>query len=332
MSTKNVSMKAIASQLNVSINTVSHALRDMDDISEELKSKIRKKALELGYMPNRVAQRMRKDEKPVVAILINSFLNLYFNTFSCELTKLLHEKNKYGFLLLYSERLDNDVIKQCVLQRVDLLVTQLEPPPDTLDFANLNDIKIVLVGNKPTIKNMDTVSVDHQAGCSLAARYLTEKGKKLVYVGIDYFLSEYRYSIFLSEVRKMCENAEVRYFDTENEDICTLYSLVEQGYRGLFFYNDMLVYEVIAKLEEIGGDLRKKYADLRTVGFDGLCRNVYGLEKMVTVMINFQEFALGTYRVIENRLKKPGSGPQQLIQPVMLYTGEEEHGVFVARD
>ena len=33
MSTKNVSLKSIAAKVNVSINTVSHALRDMDDIS-----------------------------------------------------------------------------------------------------------------------------------------------------------------------------------------------------------------------------------------------------------------------------------------------------------
>ncbi len=40
MSLKNVSLKSIASELNVSVNTVSHALRDMDDISAEMKEKV----------------------------------------------------------------------------------------------------------------------------------------------------------------------------------------------------------------------------------------------------------------------------------------------------
>ena len=92
MSVKNVSLKVIASQMKVSINTVSHSLRDLDDISEPLKQRIRKKAIELGYMPNHVAQKMRKDEKPLIAILIDSFVNLYFNTFSSALTKLFREK------------------------------------------------------------------------------------------------------------------------------------------------------------------------------------------------------------------------------------------------
>ena len=43
--------------------TVSRALRVSDEISVELKKKIRRVALDLGYMPNHVAQSLRKDER-----------------------------------------------------------------------------------------------------------------------------------------------------------------------------------------------------------------------------------------------------------------------------
>ena len=98
MSKKNVSLTTIAAECGVSIMTVSRALRDFDVVSDNLKEKIRKKAMELGYMPNHVAQTMGKDEKPVVAVLVDSFNNLYFNTFINELMKLLYEKNEYGFM------------------------------------------------------------------------------------------------------------------------------------------------------------------------------------------------------------------------------------------
>ena len=65
MSLKNVSLKCIASELGVSVNTVSHALRDMDDISAEMKEKVVRKAMELGYMPNRVAQKNAQRRKTV---------------------------------------------------------------------------------------------------------------------------------------------------------------------------------------------------------------------------------------------------------------------------
>ena len=53
---KSVGLKTIAYELNVSVNTVSRALRDCDDISVEMKEKVRQKAYELGYMPNNISQ------------------------------------------------------------------------------------------------------------------------------------------------------------------------------------------------------------------------------------------------------------------------------------
>ena len=49
---KRVVLLDIAKELNVSKNTVSRALRDCDDISQEMKMKIKNKAKEMGYIPN----------------------------------------------------------------------------------------------------------------------------------------------------------------------------------------------------------------------------------------------------------------------------------------
>ena len=50
-----VRLKDIAESLGTSINTVSHALKDKSDISVEMKEKVKKKAMELGYFPNVIA-------------------------------------------------------------------------------------------------------------------------------------------------------------------------------------------------------------------------------------------------------------------------------------
>ena len=41
-----------------------------------------------------------------------------------------------------------EVIKQCVLQRIDLLVTHSCVDDETMEFAKINDIRIVVVGEK----------------------------------------------------------------------------------------------------------------------------------------------------------------------------------------
>ena len=324
MSTKNVSLKSIASYFNVSINTVSHALRDMDDVSDELKTKIRQKAIELGYMPNRVAQSMKKDERPVIAIGLGSFINLYFSAFCNEIVNIFTEKNEYGFLFIYEHEMNTDVIKQCVLQRVDLLVTHADIAKDVEELARLNNIHIVLVGNN-LHKNeyLDMVTPDNERGSKLAARYLANfcGAKRYVYIGIDYSLSDYRYAIFQEELRLLDKDCDVVFFNSEKRKVQELFSLISSGYTNLFFYNDMTAYRILAELDKMALDICKLYPDLHIIGFDGLCNIIYGMKQIATICIDYRQFAETTYNVIKNRLEQPAIPRQNVIFPVFLHQG-----------
>lgn len=322
MSKKNVSLKTIAAECGVSIMTVSRALRDSYGVSDRIKEKIRKKAIELGYMPNHVVQSMSKDEKPVIAVLIDSFNNLYFSTLINELMKLLYEKNEYDFMFLYSKQFDNDVIKQCILQRIDLIVTHIEPDKETYEMAKMNNIQIVFVGSSKLDYDMDIVSVDNQQGSVLAAKYLRNihNSDKYVYIGVNYFLSEQRKNLFIDELKKSYEeDCDIKCFNADEEEIETLYSYIADGYRSLFIYNDMLAYQVLDGLDKIAFDIRKAFPDLHLIGFDGLCEYIPGLKQITTIEIDFLEFATVTYDVICNRLENERSENQRIILPVKIH-------------
>lgn len=322
MSKKNVSLKTIAAECGVSIMTVSRALRDSDGVSDKIKEKIRKKAIELGYMPNHVVQSMSKDEKPVIAVLIDSFNNLYFSTLINELMKLLYEKNEYDFMFLYSKQFDNDVIKQCILQRIDLIVTHIEPDKETCEMAKMNNIQIVFVGSSKLDYDMDIVSVDNQQGSVLAAKYLRNfhNSDKYVYIGVNYFLSEQRKKLFIDELKNSYEeDCDIKCFNADEEEIETLYSYIADGYRSLFIYNDMLAYQVLDGLDKIAFDIRKAFPDLHLIGFDGLCEYIPGLKQITTIEIDFLEFATVIYDVICNRLENERSENQRIILPVKIH-------------
>ena len=322
MSKKNVSLKTIAAECGVSIMTVSRALRDSCGVSDKIKEKIRKKAIELGYMPNHVVQSMSKDEKPVIAVLIDSFNNLYFSTLINELMKLLYEKNEYDFMFLYSKQFDNDVIKQCILQRIDLIVTHIEPDKETYEMAKMNNIQIVFVGSSKLDYDMDIVSVDNQQGSVLAAKYLRNfhNSDKYVYIGVNYFLSEQRKKLFIEELKNSYEeDCDIKCFNADEEEIETLYSYIADGYRSLFIYNDMLAYQVLDGLDKIAFDIRKAFPDLHLIGFDGLCEYIPGLKQITTIEIDFLEFATVTYDVICNRLENERSENQRIILPVKIH-------------
>lgn len=322
MSKKNVSLKTIAGECGVSIMTASRALRDAAGVSDGLKEKIRKTAISMGYMPNHVVQTMSKDEKPVIAILVDSFMNLYFSTFINELMNLLYEKNEYGFMFLYSKYFDNDIVKQCILQRIDLVVTHISPDRETYEFAKMNNIQIVFIGSCQSDYDIDIVSVDNKNGCELAAKYLRNchNSDKYVYVGVDYFLSEQRKSYFKNELTQLYDGKlDFQYFNADEEDIETLYRYITDGYRSLFFYNDLLAYQVLDKLDKIAFNIRQLFPDLHLIGFDGLCAHIPGLKQITTIEINYTELATVSYEIICSRLENDRLEKRKIILPVRIH-------------
>lgn len=65
-------LKTIAAATGLAIATVSRALKDAPDISEETKRRVRETALRLGYRQNRAAVRLRTGKTNVIALLLST--------------------------------------------------------------------------------------------------------------------------------------------------------------------------------------------------------------------------------------------------------------------
>lgn len=74
-----VSLKTIAEKCGVSTATVSKALNDQRDISEETKSRVRKTAEALGYFPNAAARALKTNriDKEVVSVGVYSRVEIW---------------------------------------------------------------------------------------------------------------------------------------------------------------------------------------------------------------------------------------------------------------
>lgn len=307
MEKKNVNLKMIAAEVGVSVNTVSHALRDMDDISQETKEKVRRKALELGYMPNVLSQHLKAGEKLAVAILIPSFNNLYFVSMTNHLIRLFKVKKEYNLLILHdSYEADTEIIKQCVLQRIDLLIIHSQISEEAMGLAKLNGVAIVIIDGYGGSCDGDCINVDAQTGAVLAARYLfgVHNNRKFLYVGKDNPISDNRYNIYKQELEVM--GAEDIVFLTYNpKDVETLYNYIIKGYRSVFFFNDVIAYSALEHLDEMLVDTRKLFPDLHIVGFDGLCVEYNGMKQITTIKIDYSKFAKEVYEIVKLRLDKP---------------------------
>lgn len=96
---KRITLKHIAKEFNVSIATVSKALKDSHDIGIETRKKIQAYAEEKGYKPNVFALGLQKNKTNTIGLILPNILNLYFAKVFSGVEKIA---NKYGYHVIIS--------------------------------------------------------------------------------------------------------------------------------------------------------------------------------------------------------------------------------------
>ena len=94
-----VSLKTIAERCGVSTATVSKALNDHKDISEETKNRVRKTAEALGYFPNAAARALKTNRSYNIGVLFeeDAGSGLTHEYFSGVLNGLKVQSEKQGY-------------------------------------------------------------------------------------------------------------------------------------------------------------------------------------------------------------------------------------------
>lgn len=89
-----ITMKDIAREFNVSVATVSRALKDSPRISAKRREEIRRYAEEHNFSPNIIAESLRNRRViKVIGVIVPQFTHFYF---SSVLSGIEEEADKYG--------------------------------------------------------------------------------------------------------------------------------------------------------------------------------------------------------------------------------------------
>jgi len=100
-----ITLKDIAQRVGKSVTTVSRALHDFDDVSQETKAEVRQIAEELGYIPNIHAQRLQKQSTDTIGFIMPTFGPRFADPFFSEfLAGIGNQAANLGFDLLVSTR------------------------------------------------------------------------------------------------------------------------------------------------------------------------------------------------------------------------------------
>lgn len=183
MFNKPVTIKDIAKILGFSASTVSRALKDHPDISEETKEKVMRLAEQLNYKPNAIALSLRNRKTNIIGIVIPQIVHHFF---SLVISGIEAYARKKGYNVLISQSNENyDIeirnIQTMISSRVDgILISMTKETIDCGHFVNAGklDVPIVFFDRKCPVLETDNILINDFEAAYKATEYLIKTGCK----------------------------------------------------------------------------------------------------------------------------------------------------------
>ena len=105
-----ITLKDIAKELGYSKSTVSKALNDSHEISEETRLKIKAFADFYKYKPNSLALKLRNRKTMVIGVVIPEIVHHFFSRVISGIEKIVNEKGYNVMICLSNESYDKEVL------------------------------------------------------------------------------------------------------------------------------------------------------------------------------------------------------------------------------
>lgn len=101
-------LKQIAKELNVSVSTVSKALNDSPEISEQTKTRIKEYAKLKNYKPNMIGLNLKNRKTKTIGVIIPNILNSFFAKVFSGIEKVADEKGYNVIMCISNESLKKE--------------------------------------------------------------------------------------------------------------------------------------------------------------------------------------------------------------------------------
>lgn len=183
-----ITLKQIAKEFNVSISTVSKALKDSHEISEETRERIQAYADFYNYKPNSLAIQLRNQKTSVIGVVVPEIVHHFFSTVINGIEEYANEKGYNVMVCLSNESYEREVSNFSVMANgsVDGLIVSIARETQENKIYNhfeallKEDFPIVLFDRIVEEILCDKVIIDDVGGALKATNHLIEEGSKRI--------------------------------------------------------------------------------------------------------------------------------------------------------
>lgn len=185
---KKITLKHIARELDVSISTVSKALKNSEEISRDTKEKIQAFAKLYNYKPNNIAISLKNKRTKNIGVVIPDIVHHFFTTVVKGIEKYANHKGYNVIVCLSDESFDKEVINMEMLANgsIDGFIMSLSAgTQENDDYNHLKEvteqgIPVVLFDRVTDEIDCDKVVIDDQQGGYMATKKLIDEGRKQI--------------------------------------------------------------------------------------------------------------------------------------------------------
>lgn len=190
-----VNLKKLASELNLSVSTVSKALMNSHEISIETKERVLLLARQLNYVPNPYASSLRRKTSKTIAVVIPEVADSFFSIAINGIEAVAQDKGYHVLIYLTHESFEKEkaILNDFQSGRVDgVLMSVTSETVDTTPMQSLHSKGTPVIFFDRVCEEIDTAKIttdDFESGYK-AAQHLIEGGcKRIAFLSFSKSLS-----------------------------------------------------------------------------------------------------------------------------------------------
>ena len=191
----NTTIKILAKELNLSVATVSKALRDSHEISAETKQKVLALAREMHYVANPYASSLRKRRSNTIAVVLPEVADSFFSQAINGIESVAQDKGYHVLIYLTHESFAREeaILKEFQSGRVDGILLSVSG-----ETSHSDHIKEVIASGIPVVffdrvcEDVETAKVitdDFECGYQAATHLIKQGCRRITFLSVSSNLS-----------------------------------------------------------------------------------------------------------------------------------------------
>lgn len=337
---KKITLKQIAKELDVSISTVSKALRNSLEISQDTREKVQAFAKFYNYKPNNIALSLKNRKTKNIGVIIPEIVHYFFSK-AINGIELVANKRGYNVIIgLSNESFDKEVLNMEMLANGSIDGFILSVAKETLSLQDYHHFKETINQGMPIVMfdriideiECDRVIIDDVKGAKMAVNKLVSNGcKHIAIVSTKDYISvgRLRTQGYLEALvdNKIKPNPSLilkvddkfatdDYLDILESEISQLLKK-NRDIDGIFAVNEIYALTAIKAARKLG---KKIPDDIQVIGFTDGVLSRHSTPSLTTIRQHGQKMGEIAAELLINKLEEENEEVQDNFKTIVIET------------